>query len=273
MKTQSNLGAIALLTATLVLAGGLSPSYASEVDEQVSEPAPTAFDDVWVPDDGAVDPAPLPDETGEIPPVTEAPESPAFDWSDDLNALDEGEAEVGEVASRAPAGTPIGAPGLGELPYFSFDEINLSIDTVARVNLGNGNLLLTASDGVLADITSSVRNDRFYNGLSSSFGSFGSGWSSSLSAFDIGLVKTSTQATVTGTNGYKAVFTKDSSGNWVAPAGYNATLAEDAPSNTTILTFNRTGERTIFNASGWVTRIADRNGHGPGSSTTPQPVS
>ena len=64
----------------------------------------------------------------------------------------------------APAGTPVGAPGLGALPYFSFDTTELSVDTIVRVNLGNGNLLLTSNDGVLNGPGFGLRNDRFYNG-------------------------------------------------------------------------------------------------------------
>ena len=44
----------------------------------------------------------------------------------------------GGTTSRAPVGTVVGAPGLGALPYFSFQDFPLTEDTVARVNLGNG---------------------------------------------------------------------------------------------------------------------------------------
>jgi RHS repeat-associated protein len=162
-------------------------------------------------------------------------------------------------ANRAPAGTIAAAPGLGALPYFSFDQVDLSTDTVARVNLGNGNLLLTSADGVLNGPSLSVRNDRFYNGLSTSNGSHGGGWSSPLSAFDFGLqTNSSTSVTFRGPNGISATFTKPGA-VWIAPPGFNATLVG---TTTKTLTYNQSGEQLVFNASGWVTQNLDRNGVG-----------
>lgn len=158
----------------------------------------------------------------------------------------------------APTGTTVGAPGLGALPYFSFDQHNLTTDTVARVNLGNGNLLLTSNDGIVHGPSLSIRNDRFYNGLSTDAGSFGGGWSSPLSAYDVGLHVTSTDATYTGANGYTAKFTKSGS-TFTAPTGFNASLTGSGPYT---LTFNQTGEKLTFNSSGWLTTDKDRNGVG-----------
>jgi hypothetical protein len=190
---------------------------------EIVEPAPSPLDDVWEPEGDAA--------AAEIP-DSEAPDE---EWTEPPanRVLSDG------TARRAPEGTVIGAPGLGALPYFGFDEISLSADTVARVNLGNGNLLLTGNDSVLNGPSLSVRNDRFYNGLSSTEGAFGGGWSSAFSASDVGLQVTSTKATFIGPNGFKAVFTKSGS-NWVAPAGFNATLVDGQGIRT--LTYNKTGE-------------------------------
>lgn len=42
---------------------------------------------------------------------------------------------------------------------------------LVRVNVVNGNLLLTASGGVMNGVGSALRNDRFYNGPSTATGS------------------------------------------------------------------------------------------------------
>jgi RHS repeat-associated protein len=166
------------------------------------------------------------------------------------------------TANRAPAGTAVGAPGLGALPYMSFEDITLSDDTVARVNLANGNLLLTANDGTSSAAGIGVRADRYYNGLSSSDGSLGGGWSSTMSYLDFGLSVNSgeTEATFVGPSGFPAKFTKNSSGAWVAPAGFDARLEKGA---TWKLTYNETGEWFTFDLT--LKRLdnhVDRNGIG-----------
>jgi RHS repeat-associated protein len=210
---------------------------------EIVEPAPSPLDEVWEPDGDAA--------AAEIPEA----EAPVEEWSEPPanRVLSDG------TAQRAPAGTVVGAPGLGALPYYGFDETSLSADTTARVNLGNGNLLLTANDSVLNGPSLSVRNDRFYNGLSSTAGSFGGGWSSAFSPDDVGLQVTSTQATLIGPNGFKAVFTKSGS-TWVAPAGFNATLVDGQGLRT--LTYNKTGEQFVFNSAGYIMKNVDRNGEG-----------
>jgi RHS repeat-associated protein len=149
------------------------------------------------------------------------------------------------------------------LPYFSFDKTELSLDTIAQVNLGNGNLLLTSSDGVLNGAGIALRSDRFYNGLSSDAGSFGGGWSSSLSQADVGLKTDSTSATYDGPNGFNAKFTLSGS-TYTAPKGFNATLKTDSSSTDKRYTmqYNSSGEKLTFSEQGWITTDTDRNGVG-----------
>ncbi len=165
------------------------------------------------------------------------------------------------TTQRVPAGTPVGAPGLGALPYMSFEDISLSEDTVARVNLANGNLLLTANDGTSSAAGIGVRADRYYNGLSSSAGALGGGWSSTMSYADFGLTVNSgeTEATFVGPSGFQAKFTKSGT-DWVAPAGFNATLSKG---ETWKLTYKETGEFFTFdlNLKRLVNHV-DRNGIG-----------
>lgn len=172
-------------------------------------------------------------------------------------------------ARVAPGGTVAGAPGIGALPYFGLQEFNLSPNLVARVNVANGNLLLTANDGTLSGPGVSLRNDRFYNGLSTSVGAFGGGWSSSLFEQDVRLKIAASSITYVGANGFEAVFKKGTDG-WEAPSGLNATLVKHAPEGDPYqdylseysLTFNKTGERTEFSGSGWILGQYDRNGIG-----------
>ena len=163
----------------------------------------------------------------------------------------------------APAGTTVGAPGLGSLPYFGFDKTELSLDLVAQVNLGNGNLLLTDSDSVQTGPGESIRADRFYNGLATSAGSFGGGWSSAVSQMDFGLQVSSTTAVFHGPSGIAATFTQSGS-TYTAPMGLNATLTQNTASTDAryVMTYNRTGEKLSFNPSGWLTSDVDKNGVG-----------
>jgi len=188
--------------------------------------------------------------------VVPEPNPPRSAWAPDEDVR---AGESSGTANRAPAGTPVGAPGLGALPYFSFDTTELSYDSVARVNLGNGNLVITSSDGVLNGPGLALRNDRFYNGLSSRDGAFGGGWLSSLLADDVGLSVASTSATFAGPNGFTARFTLSGT-TYAAPAGFNATLVKDATGYT--LTYNKTGEKLRFSLSGYLMTDTDRNGQG-----------
>jgi hypothetical protein len=93
-------------------------------------------------------------------------------------------------------------------------KFSLSPDVTAQVNLGNGNLLLTASDGALSGPGLATRNDRFYNSLSTSLGSYGGGWSSVLSQIDFGLQVTANAVTFHGPTGLVQTFTKSGSRIW-----------------------------------------------------------
>jgi RHS repeat-associated protein len=165
------------------------------------------------------------------------------------------------AANRAPVGTTVGAPGLGALSYFSFEEFSLADDTVARVNLANGNLLITANDGSTAAPGVGVSADRFYNGLSTSDGVLGGGWSSTMSYADFGLTVNSgeTSAVFYGPSGFQATFTKSGTA-WVSPAGVNATLTKGTE---WVLKYNKSGETFRFNlATKRISAHTDRNGVG-----------
>jgi len=240
------------LAVVLVVAGLSAPATPAHAAKPPAAPPPSAA--TWAPPATADDRA---YETQNVPggPV---PEGPTRTFQSD-----------GSQARIAPSGTPVGAPGLGALPYFGFEEYSLSSNMVARVNLANGNLLLTANDGTLSGPGPSLRNDRFYNGLSSNSGAFGGGWSSSLFEQDVRLKISASTITYVGANGFEATFTKNATG-WVAPSGFNATLVQHAPTGDPYkeylavysLTFNKTGERTEFSEDGWILGQYNRNSVG-----------
>jgi RHS repeat-associated protein len=197
-----------------------------------------------------------------IPPVN-APTSPWKPGVGGSNASGSAKTQAKVASPQAVTSATVGAPGLGSLPYFTFDKTELSLDVVAQVNVANGNLLLTSNDGVLNGAGLSLRNDRFYNGLSTQNGAFGGGWSSTLSQTDVGIKTDSTSATFTGPNGFTAKFTKSGSA-YTAPSGFNATLTADSSSTTKAFTlqYNSSGEKLTFSSSGYLTTDTDRNGTG-----------
>jgi RHS repeat-associated protein len=258
-----------LVTATL-FAGGLitvnsaAPASANETRATVQAKlaahlaaAGIARDTDWNPAAGASDEeiisSPVPETAWEPPPATRLLGSDG-------------------TTSRAPAGTVAGAPGLGALPYFSFQDFPLTEDTVARVNLANGNLLITSADESIAGAGVGLRSDRFYNGLSTANGEFGGGWSSSLSTEQVGLhgapaTGTPTNQEFWGPSGFRVLFTWSGT-KYVPAAGFKATLnvAASVPASTTAtyytLTYTTTGEVLRFNKVGWILSDRDRNGTG-----------
>lgn len=250
---------VVAVIATAVPAGAAPPPVvagnAAEIAAAAREPGSAdgaPWNAPWTPPDAADDGAAAPAE----PPTTS--------WAAPAEEPRAAQRRsTGTTVQRAPAGTTAAAPGVGALPWFAFDETEISLDLVARVNLANGNLLLTASDGVLNGVGPAVRSDRFYNGLSTAVGSFGGGWSSSLSQVDAGLEVAGTTATYRGPNGFRARFTKSGS-TWTAAAGFNANLTEDAASTQKrwTLTYHQSGDRVTFAAGGYLTSHVDRNGVG-----------
>lgn len=274
MLSHRRVIAITAAAATLMVAPAGWPASAAE---QIPAVPDTALNEAWTPPTDAaagvaeVGEAPeqawtltseeapgVPAGAGPTPVPQNLPSSRSDPVLPDLGAPENSGADSrnvpdsepggGASINSAPAGTAVGAPGLGALPWFSFDEIPLTTDTVARVNLGNGNLLLTSNDGQLNGPALTLRNDRFYNGLSTAEGAFGGGWSSSLSAVDVGLQIGSSAITFRGPSGFQAVFTL-SGGSWIAPAGFAASLV--AQGSGWKLTYNESGEQLIFNGSGW----------------------
>lgn len=60
----------------------------------------------------------------------------------------------------APSGTVAGKPGLGEQPWFAFEDFELSPYSTLHVNIANGNLLVKANDSQIAVPGYGLRQDR-----------------------------------------------------------------------------------------------------------------
>jgi len=263
-STLTLLVTAALLAAGLTTVEPAAPAVAAETRESVQakltehlEKAGISRDTEWAP------PAEASEET---PGESVLPDTPWEPPSEDRQLSEEG------TANRAPAGTVVGAPGLGSLPYFSFQDFTLSEDTVAQVNLANGNLLITSADESIAGVGVGLRSDRFYNGLSTTNGEFGGGWSSSLSTEQVGLhgavaTGTPTNQEFSGPNGFRVMFTWNGTA-YVPAAGFKGslTVTPSVPSTTTAayytLTYTDSGERLSFNKEGWLLDQKDRNGVG-----------
>lgn len=210
------------------------------------------------------------------PAATDAPKVEArsdFDdaWRPSLGGRF-GSKETSKPASRsaaatvspqtAPAGTSVGAPGVGELPWFSFEKFPLTKTAIAQVNVANGNLLVKDTDLTLATPGYGFRQARFYNGLSTNAGTLGGGWGYNSSTQEIGLDVTSTYADFHGPNGTVVRFTY-SNKKWVSPVGANMTLTQSGTGDFAFtVTSNRTGEQYSFDGAGRFERTADRNGVG-----------
>ena len=128
------------------------------------------------------------------------------------------------------------------------------------MNLANGNLLVSATDRVITAPGITARVDRHYNGLSTAAGAFGGGWTMGVGQ-DVGLAASGSTVTFTGPNGFKVVFTANSSGIFDKPAGFNANLVKNANGSYT-LTYQKTGEKLQFSSGGLLIGDTDRNGVG-----------
>lgn len=246
---------IALSAITAVAASALVTSPASAAPK-VSEADPSAMQSIWEP--------PAEAASHPIPEDLNIPES---DWQpqpQDRFAGDSG-AEGDVTLFSAPANTVAAAPGTGELPWFAFEDFALSVESAARVNLANGNLLVKANDLTVPGPGYALRHDRFYNGLSTEYGSLGGGWHSSNGEYDIGLMNWGSYAEYYGPNGLKMRFERvGTSPDFKGPAGSNMTARQNAGSGDFYMTLteNKSGDQLMFSTHGRLSATRDRNGVG-----------
>lgn len=186
----------------------------------------------------------------------------------------EGSRSLSNPNGRAPGGTNAAAPGLGIDDYFAFEDFPISDDTAARVNIANGNLVITSNDGSTAAPGQGISLDRYYNGLIARDGAFGGGWTSEFSLFDVGLkvyqAGENHTAIFVDAVGTERVFVETFPGStvWTADAGVKLTL-QNSPNATASagkdaywVTDNNTGKRWVFTQAGWLYKVLDRNNVG-----------
>src|SRR3954462_13371856 len=111
------------------------------------------------------------------------------------------------------AGPAQAASKLGEQPFYKFDTQQLTDRLAVEVNLANGNLIVHGSDIAVAGTGLRLEFDRYYNNLSTSSGSFGSGWSMSTGR-DVRLdVQSNGDVVYTGRSAIGFTFTKNTDGS------------------------------------------------------------
>jgi hypothetical protein len=145
---RSHLSLATLAIASVVVSLTVTPAYAT--GEPVSDVTPEAA--AWAPPEDAS--ALIVPEDREISEEAWAPS-------------EEDRFSSGESGSqmRAPAGTVAGAPGVGELPCFSFQDLAVSSDSAVRVNISNGNVVVKASDAIGIGLAAGAGVGAFIVGL------------------------------------------------------------------------------------------------------------
>jgi RHS repeat-associated protein len=193
------------------------------------------------------------------------------EWQDPFTL---GESRVGELSrSGAPVASVAGgflpgspeAPGYGSLPWFGFESFELSDDTVAKVNLANGNLFVSVRDHSVRSGPVSVAVDRYYNGLDAKAWLIGDD-GVMIDGHDLyGSVP------FQGANGFRVSFPWEGA-TWGTPSGFNATLEDTNNSSADLLlTVNGTGESMLFHPEYDFERAwhIDRNGFSVDPAQTP----
>ena len=147
----------------------------------------------------------------------------------------------------------------GQMSYETFDMQDLQAEDIsAGVNVATGNGLVTEQDLDVPGLGPDLTIDRDYNSMGPIDNLFGWGWTSDL---DEGLV-TNADGSVTyrDASGGFHIFLPNGSGGFVTPYGLNLTLTSNTSTGGYTLTA-RDQTQNIFNGSGYLTSVVDRNGN------------
>lgn len=166
--------------------------------------------------------------------------------------------------AEATSSIPSTTEGIGERRFFTFEEQSLTDRMVAKVNVANGNLLLTATDLEIAGTGLDARVERSFNSLSTDAetGGFGPGWATNAAPTVRLEFPTSTQVTFVGPSGYRVRFDKNpTTGAYVrAVPGIDARLSYDSGTSTYRLLWN-SKELHVFSSAGRLLREEDKQGN------------
>lgn len=151
---------------------------------------------------------------------------------------------------------------LGEVAAHTYDGVQMSERSVAKVNVFNGNLLVQARDVSLSGVGIDLDLTRSYNSLD-----FGEGADGTLATgWRLGLVDVKLAAG--GGDGSRLLFAADGSAwrfartgtTYTSPPGSNATLTDVAGGGWTVR-YHTSAQTYHFNSFGFLTKVTDRNGN------------
>lgn len=172
-----------------------------------------------------------------------------------------------EVLPTGPSAGAAPAPGdrakLGELPYFEFDNFDLTDRLALQVNLGTGNAVLRANELSITGTGLNLDVVRYFNAQDGMLGSFGRGWTMGTGT-DVRVVSNDNgSATFHGPSGFEVTFDAPAPGasTFVAPNEYSYADLERITGGGYKLTYDRSEEALHFDASGRVRKDVDRNGN------------
>jgi RHS repeat-associated protein len=157
------------------------------------------------------------------------------------------------------------APRTGQLGSYTFDSQRLSDRASLAVNVANGNLLLSNDDVHVAGTGLDLDVTHFHNSLGAGFGLQGVGIAGTASLGEDVHLQVFADGTVAYAKGDGVVLpfldrsVSGSTASFLSPPDLNATLTQNTSTGVYTLTFNRSEVREIFNSSGQLTQVKDRN--------------
>ncbi|MEV0680274.1 RHS repeat-associated core domain-containing protein [Actinosynnema sp. NPDC050436] len=141
----------------------------------------------------------------------------------------------------------------GILPWYTMERHEVSDRFEVLVNLYNRNVVLAYRELTVKGTGLNLSHGRFYNSENSN-----GTWLSSYAA--IGLSHWSNGTILEGPNGYCVFFGLKSDGTFAPSNGLHAKLTK-TPDGGYVVSFDSSGERWLFTASGWLVSQSDRNGN------------
>jgi len=164
------------------------------------------------------------------------------------------------MPGMASAQSAADATRTGALPQYTFDgEASPSDRVGVRVNVANGNLMVTDSDLSIAGTGQRLSVARVFNGFQRDAGAPGGGWSLTTSR-DVRLAEQSGgDVLFHGPGGYVVRFVKQSTGDYSKPSGLNIRL--DKTSTGFTVTQNVEDTKMLFSSGGRLVEQVDKNGH------------
>jgi RHS repeat-associated protein len=155
-------------------------------------------------------------------------------------------------------------PRIGQRRQWTFEEQQLWDRAGAGVNVANGNLLLEQQDARIAGTGLDLDVTRFYNGQSDNWHDVAHGWTLNYGGA-VGIQRfwdysRGESAVLAGPSGDAVRFQREPGGDYRPPSGIDAKLVEK-PDDSFELTFDKTGEKMLFDKEGWLTERRDRNGN------------